>query len=120
MLLDKKVELSAFSDGPLFLILDYMLDAIRQFITFEESLSSRPETPGVRPGYDREKFQFNKHEYFAALEMLRAHLHRCLQQVAAVAGLERTAVTANLKYDHVWQLEAYVRPELPENTTESE
>jgi hypothetical protein len=51
-------------------------------------------------GYDREA-------YFGALEMLRAHLYRCLSQVAALGSVQVPKIADNMRYDSTWQLEAY-------------
>ena len=110
LLLDKRVELAKVDASPLALLLDLMLEAIRQFLTFEERLenyglplepTSAVSEVGVRHS------DGSRQVYFAALEMLRAHLHRCLQQVAAIADLEIPAIPSHMRYDQVWHLEAY-------------
>jgi len=110
LLVDKQVELSRQADGVLYLILELMLEGIRQFFTFEESLrTSSPDFPGeFRTRLHRQELQ----PYFAALEMLRAHLYRCLAQVAAVANTEIPKISAHMRYDEVWQLDAYEQPEI--------
>jgi len=97
LLVDKQVELSDCADGPVYLLLEAMAEAIRQFSTFEQRLGSSPE--------DREK-------YFAALEMLRAHLHRVLRQVAVVANVDIPKIADHMRYDDAWQIDAYTPPAL--------
>jgi len=98
ILVDKQVELSAEADGALFLLLEAMAEGIRQFLTFEQRLSGLPERRLL---------------YFAALEVLRAHLHRTLLQVAAIASMEIPGIAAHMRYNNSWQLEAYLPPALP-------
>lgn len=103
LLVDKQVELSNQADGPLYLLLEVMLEGIRQFFTFEERLNHSFE---------------GRQAYFAALEMLRAHLYRALSQVAAIAVIEIPKISSHMRYDEVWQVEAYVKPELLEFSNE--
>ncbi len=111
-LVDKQVELAKAVDGPLYLLVELMLAAIRQFITFEERLGQ--ERGGVgeaqsRPGPRRGPYE-PRQKYFAALEMLRAHLYRCLSQVAKIAAIEIPLIADHMRYDEAWQLEAYEAP----------
>jgi hypothetical protein len=112
LLVDKQVELSGQANGGLYLILELMLEGIRQFFTFEESLRiSNTQFPGeLRTRLHRQELQ----PYFAALEMLRGHLYRCLGQVASVADIEIPKISAHMRYDAVWQLRAYDQPQLIE------
>lgn len=99
LLVDKQVELSEHTNGALYLLIEAMAEAIRQFSTFEQTLGRGLE--------DRQK-------YFAALEMLRAHLHRVLRQVALIASVKIPKIASHMRYDDAWQIEAYARPELLE------
>lgn len=93
---EKQVELSSKTDGVLYLLLDSVRDAIRQFLTFEQRLTNRsPESREL---------------YFAALEMLRAHIHRSLTQIAKIADVDIPGISAAMRYDDNWQLEAYQTP----------
>lgn len=100
LLVDKQVELAGCTDGALYLLIEFMLEGLRQFLTFEQRISSA----GSRRPYESQK------TYFAALEMLRAHLHRCLAQVSVVADIEIPRIADHMRYDASWQLEAYVVP----------
>ena len=95
-LVDKQVELSDRHDGALFLLLEVMLEGIRQFLTFEERLRWSPVA---------------RESYFAALEMLRGHLFRSLSQVASIARIEIPKIPDHMRYDKAWQVEAYVEPD---------
>lgn len=105
IIVEKQVELSSKSDGALYLYLDFIRDGIRQFLTFEQRLPRRPKEHSGRPREDREL-------YFAALEMLRAHIHRCLLQVSKIADMEIPGISDQMRYDGNWQLEAYEKPHL--------
>ncbi len=94
----KQVELSSKTDGVLYLLLDSIRDAIRQFLTFEQRLVRRSSE--------------SRELYFAALEMLRAHIHRSLLQISKVAGMEIPGISTQMRYDSNWQLEAYQKPPL--------
>ena len=98
LLVDKQVDLSGHADGALYFLLEAMAEAIRQFSTFEQRLERSPE--------DRQK-------YFAALEMLRAHLHRVLRQISLVGSVKIPKIADHMRYDDAWQIEAYQRPSLP-------
>ena len=116
ILVDRQVELSKATDGPLYVVVEFMLGAIRQFLTFEQRLKDKlkdkfwmpPSSSFHRPYDEREV-------YFAALEMLRAHLYRCLVQVAAIAQVSIPKIADNMRYDEAWQLEAYQVPIALEN-----
>lgn len=93
-----------------------MLEAIRQFLTFEQSLEAQAKpqlrepvrSDFRRPGGERGK-------YFAALEMLRGHLYRCLVQLSAIAEIRIPKIAEGMRYDASWQTKAYKPPlALPE------
>ena len=107
---DKEVELSEHTDGGLYLILEMMLVGIRQFFTFEEGLRvANPDFPG------EPHTRLHRHDlqpYFAALEMLRGHLYRCLAQVAIVANTRIPKISDHMRYEDAWQLATYKQPQL--------
>ena len=102
ILVDKQVELSGHVDGALYIILELMLAGIRQFFTFEDSLAANRQQSMVQ--------RRNHGQYLAALEMLRAHLYRCLAQAALIADIKIPKISANMRYDTTWQVEAYQQP----------
>ena len=108
ILVDKQVELSHKSDGSLYLVIEYMLEGIRQFLTFQQRLQQVDETavPLQLPSSFR-RSRTTREKYFAALEMLRAHLHRSLLQIATIAKMDIPRIASNMRYDQAWQLEAY-------------
>jgi hypothetical protein len=108
VLVDKQVHVSHLSDGPLYLLIEYMAEAVRQFLTFSESLSVGNETvvePGefYRPVPQREL-------YFEALEGLRFHFHSCIIQLASIADMSTPKVDAYLRSENEWQLSSYQPP----------
>jgi len=115
MLVDKQVEMAKLTETPLYLLVELMLEGIRQFLTFEQRLKRHPqESPLVVPTSSDFRRDVNQRDqYFAALEMLRAHLHRCLIQVAKIADTKIPKIANNMRYDEAWQLDAYEKPLLP-------
>jgi hypothetical protein len=109
LLVDNQVKLSAQSDGGLYLVIELMLEGIRQFFTFEEKLRTvNAQFPGdLHTRFMRHDLQ----PYFDALEMLRGHLYRCLVQVAAVADTKIPKISDHMRYEDAWQLNAYKEPE---------
>jgi hypothetical protein len=95
LLVDKQVEL-ADNDGPLFLVFDLMLLGIRQFLTHTESLNSTRDRDG----------------YFAALQVLREHLLRCVVQIARVSGTP-PELTNRMPFDPLWAEDVYIEVEQP-------
>jgi hypothetical protein len=108
LLVDKQVELADLPDSALYLLLDFMREGIRQFLTFEQRLGSREP---LRPGERRREHEARE-LYCAGLEALRAHLHRCLIQVAEIAGVEIPGIADHMRYDPTWALDVYTPPAL--------
>lgn len=107
-MVNKQVELSSHANGSLYLLLDSIREGIRQFLTFEQRLTYGSKLT-VRSRNARD-------DYFAALEMLRAHIHRTLIQISKIADMEIPGISAHMRYDENWQLEAYEKPRLSEET----
>jgi len=108
LLVDKQVEMANLTNTALYLLTELMLEAIRQFFTYEERLHDNKTTGLELPG--RFRLLDTREQYFSALEMLRAHLHRCLLQVSAIAGITIPKIVDHVRYDQNWQLEAYEKP----------
>jgi hypothetical protein len=112
LLVDKQVELSGQTDGAAYLIVELMLEAIRQFFTFEETLrTANPNFPGE---FHTRMHRHDLQPYFAALEMLRGYLFRCLTQVAVMADTSIPKIAKGMRYEDAWQLDAYQEPKLIE------
>jgi hypothetical protein len=113
----QQVALVQAMDSPLYLLLELQLEAIRQFLTFEQRLNAKPVRNAIvlPRGPDTHRSQDKRKAYFAALEMLRAHLHRCLLQVAKIAGVTVPKFAEQMHYDEAWQLDAYEKPVEIEN-----
>ena len=108
LLVDKQVELGDLADGPLYLLIDAMALAIRQFLTFEEALNERSDST-LRPRSETNQHRSPdvRRDYFDALEMVHGHLSRCLGQVAAIAGMPGPDGLI-AKYQGPWEVEVYV------------
>lgn len=103
-LLEVKVRLIGSADPVLINIIELMLGPIRQFLTFEQSLRQQTH----RTGDDgRNRPEQNKQVYFDALEQLRAHLSRCIGQLAVIAGLPQPSDGYHSQYSGGWDLSAY-------------
>ncbi|MGB2713737.1 MAG: hypothetical protein WBC51_06135, partial [Vicinamibacterales bacterium] len=89
ILVDKQVKV-ANEDSAAFVLFDLMLAGIRQFLTFTEQRD--PVT--------------HRQEYFAALETLRGHLLRCIEQLANVCGTS-LGLSNRLTFDSNWQPQVY-------------
>lgn len=109
---EQQVALAQAMDSPLYLLLELQLGAIRQFLTFEQRLNVKPQRAGivVLQGRDVDRAPDTREAYFAALEMLRAHLHRCLIQVAKIGDVSVPKFADQMRYDEAWQLAAYEKP----------
>jgi hypothetical protein len=115
-IVDKQVELSDRNETALYVLLDSIRDSIRQFLTFEQRLDkgSKMDHRAMGDSSFRRTVQ-SRELYFAGLEMLRAHIHRTLLQVAKIADMEIPGIVGHMRYDEGWLLEAYKKPKaLPE------
>jgi hypothetical protein len=111
-LVEKQVAMAKMTDSPIYLLVEFMLEGIRQFPTFEQHLRQSGEMSSLiwPNSMDFRRPPDQRDQYFAALEMLRAHLHRCLLQVAKIANIRIPKIAGNMRYDEAWQLEAYGNP----------
>ena len=110
VLVDKQVELAHLTDGPLYVLLEAMLEGVRQFLTFEQRLSSQGDDSGYGDHCDFHRSHDQRESYFRALEALRGHLSRCLGQVAVIADVELPSVGMITTYQDAWPLEVYTEP----------
>jgi len=117
LLVEKQVDLSEYVDSGLYLIIELMLEGIRQFFTFEEFL----RTANLEfPWEFHTRFHRNDLKpYFAALEMLRGHLYRSLSQIAHIADIQIPKISKHMRYEDSWQLTAYDKPELIEKDSQA-
>ena len=82
------------TDSPIYLLVELMLEGIRQFLTFEQRLRQSEEMSSLVAQFgDFRRTPDQRDQYFAAFEMLRAHLHRCLLQVAKIADIRIPKIT---------------------------
>ena len=99
LLVDKQVELPD-ENSALFLLFDLMLAGMRQFLTFTER-------------YD---VHIDRDEYFGALEVLRGHLLRCIEEIAKV-GDTSPQLSNRFNFNPVWEKEIYVIKSPPSDNT---
>lgn len=112
LLVNKQVDLSHAVDSPLYLLLELQIESIRQFLTFEQRINSSLTTSAliVPTAGDFRRPRETRDQYFAALEMLRGHLHRCLLQVAKIGDTTIPKIADHMRYEEAWQLDAYEKP----------
>lgn len=110
-LVDKQVELSGAQDGPLYLLIEAMVEGIRQFLTFEQRLNNSTR-PARTPNRHELPFEIRQ-KYFDGLEILRAHLSNCVTQVAEIAGMEVPDTGLIRNYKGSWLIAAYESLEKP-------
>lgn len=102
-LVEERVAL-ADEPGALSGLVELMLTAIRQFLTFEQGM------PRATPAFSGEEFYRDgeiRQTYIDALEQLRDHLSRCLSLVAVVAGMKVPADGLIAGYVGAWSAAAY-------------
>lgn len=102
ILVEKEVELSDKTDSAIYILMDSIRDTIRQFLTFEQRLSGKHKI--------EHRYFEQRDMYFAGLEILRAHIHRTLIQIAKIAEVEIPGISQGMRYDENWQLEDYEVP----------
>ncbi len=96
------------ASGPLYLMTEFTLEAIRQFLTYHEQLerdSAGMESESSIPDFRRPRDI--RESYFEALNRLRSHLHRCVHQIRIIADIELPEVSENLKDG--WRTDIYVK-----------
>jgi hypothetical protein len=117
-LVQKQIDLAFATDGALFVMSEFSLEAIRQFLTFHERLeAAAAELPPASKFSDLRRPIDIRNEYFEALELLRGHLHCCFQQIKNIAAVELPKVPDNLRQS--WQMESYLLPETAEDCSDA-
>ncbi len=110
ILVNAQVELANFHDGCLYLLIELMVEGVRQIITFEERLrvdSSLKNDVQFSDFYRSRDIQCN---YFNVLDLLRLHIHSCLTQIAIIADMETPKIKSYLKANEEWLLSLYRDP----------
>ncbi|HKO58908.1 MAG TPA: hypothetical protein VJ276_23780 [Thermoanaerobaculia bacterium] len=112
-LVDKQVELADLTDGPLYVLISMMLEGIRQFLTYEERTKHHARRLSPEGGFDEDATFpapgfFYRDRYRLALEQLRAHLYRTLEQIAAIADITIPTIPPEMRYLAGWPPDAYL------------
>ncbi len=95
LLVDKQVELAELREGPLFMLLEMMLEGIRQFFTYWD-----------RSGLSRVSERELLGMYPEGLDILRGHLHNCLTQISLIAEMEFRPERPEFRHEQ-WHLKHY-------------
>jgi hypothetical protein len=109
-LVEAQVSLADFHEGGLFLLIEFMVEGIRQFITFEENLRIDSSLKDSAQFKDLYRPRDIREEYFKILEQLRFHIHSCLTQIATIADMKTPKIASYLKSDETWLLSLYHTP----------
>lgn len=111
MLVRQQTDLSVTPDGPVAILIDYMLEGIRQFTAFERAIGVSSETDSVASLDPASRWPYvNRRACLHAMELLRTHSWCCLRQVESIANVRIASVRDHLPDGHAWQLEAYRPP----------
>lgn len=105
-LVQRRVELMGEQKSVLFQLIDLMLVAIRQFLTFEQKLHNKHRENSLDLG-DSFRLPEDRQIYFDALELLRGHLSRSLGQIGVVAGMGMPSDGLVVGYQGDWPTDAY-------------
>lgn len=110
ILIDKQVDLAEYHDRGLYLLIELMIEVIRQFLTYEESLKSnaRRKMPNGNSGFYRAPE--TREAYFEVLNQLRFHIHSCLIQISKIAEMKTPKIESYLKSEDTWMLSLYLKP----------
>jgi hypothetical protein len=111
ILIDKQVELSAYHDGGLYLLIELMTEVTRQFLTFQETLKAHGRPPFSPAFKDFHIDHQTRDAYMELLEQLRFHMHSCLTQIAKIAEMRTPKVESYLKANDTWLLSLYLKPD---------
>jgi hypothetical protein len=106
-LVERQQELANLTDGSLFLMTEFMLDAVRQFITYAERIEAAYQPSGSSIP-DLRRSPEARERYFTALKRLREHCWQTLAQISHIAKTEIPEVPKNLKLDN-WTTQNYVQ-----------
>ncbi len=94
LLVEKQVELaqSDLGDGDFYLIIEFMLAPINQFLSFHEKWSRK---------------KGDLEAYRSTYELLRDHVCSCLAQIYRIARMKIPPDLVYSRYDRKWNLDAY-------------
>lgn len=108
LLVDKQVALMDYTDSALYLLIELIIESIRQFFTYVERNK-------VELGFENE---FEKRElYFGTLELLRSHIFKCMIQISHIASMKIPKISSNMRYSDEWELIYYKEPIFIDGTT---
>lgn len=113
IIVDKQVELYSAKESALYLILEMMAEALRQFLTFEQNLNKLHREPMEVGHPDFHRSPEARKAYFIALEALRGHFSRCLLEVSKIGDVTLPKIEMITRYQSPWPLDAYVPPKPP-------
>ncbi len=110
ILVEKQVDLADYHDGGLYLLIELMAEAVRQFLTYEESLKGSESYPQPKDNSEFHRATEIRETYFEVLNQLRFHIHSCLMQVSKIAKMQTPKGESYLNSDNEWMLSLYLNP----------
>ncbi|MCL5770667.1 MAG: hypothetical protein M1479_00115 [Actinobacteria bacterium] len=97
-LVNKQIDLMDYTNSSLYLLIEMILESIRQFFTYIEKYE-------IDSKFNN---SFEKKEiYFGALELLRSHIYRCLIQISKIASVNIPKISYRIEYNEKWELNYY-------------
>lgn len=107
LLVEKQVELMDYTDTALYILIELILESIRQFFTYTDRNK-------IESDFD---LKFKRREiYFGALELLRSHIYRCLIQISKIASIKIPKIHNHMLYNEKWELVYYKEPRYLDGT----
>lgn len=105
-LVECEQKLANLTDGSLFLMIEFTLDALRQFVTYSEQIEQEfaERDTTIR---DLRREPEARERYFSALNRLRNHCWQTLQQISHIAKVDLPSVPEYLRMTD-WESNAYV------------
>ena len=100
-------KLANLSDGGLFLMIEFILDAIRQFMTYSERIETSYKSidTGIS---DLRRDPVAREKYFTALNRLRNHCWQTLRQISHIANIDLPSVPEYLRLNE-WAADTYIK-----------
>lgn len=104
-IVNQQQELTHLSEGVLYLMFEFVVDAIRQFMTYAEHLE-RDYEPSISSIPDFRRHPDARDAYFSALERLRGHFAATMHQIRLIAGNDPQRVPDILRFSG-WDADSY-------------
>lgn len=105
-LVQKQIELIGYETQPLFLIVEFLLETVRQFLTHSEKIKKSYAAAHSQKS-DLIMHYGEKEAFFSALEIFRTHIHSCFVQIAKIAKINTPKIQFRLEAQNEWHTPIY-------------